>query len=376
MIKEINDFIKKSLGEGKAVNEIKESLLSVGWKKKDIERAIKEELPKQSMGEIPLPHQGSDGKHEIVHIFINIASFLLLGGVATAVGILYFQIIAKYIPDALTATRSYYSYTSQTRAVNYSVASLIVSSPLYFLGIWYWLKLFKKDANKSESRITKWITYIVLLITGGTIVGDLISVLYRFLEGELTARFILRALVVFVVAGLIFGFYFFERKMVQFKRDIPKNIFRAFFGVSLLILISGIILGIISTGGPGQERDRKFDNERAGNLSAIANGISNFARDNKRLPVGYEEMLNNTRYSYSVSDTTDPETGESYEYNILASNRYELCAVFTLSNNIGDPYQKTLSTWQIHDSGRVCKQQTVTYVNNIPPPEVPLPVFR
>ncbi len=57
------------------------------------------------------------------------------------------------------------------------------------------------------SGIRRWLTYITLFIAAGIIIGDLISLLYRFLGGELTLRFILKSLVAGTIAGTLFVYY-------------------------------------------------------------------------------------------------------------------------------------------------------------------------
>ena len=58
-----------------------------------------------------------------------------------------------------------------------------------------------------RSRIRKWLTYISLVIAGCTLVGDGISLVYNFLGGDLTTRFVLKSLVVAVIAGAIFTYF-------------------------------------------------------------------------------------------------------------------------------------------------------------------------
>ena len=61
--------------------------------------------------------------------------------------------------------------------------------------------------EKLESGIRKWLTYIALLIAAGTVIGDLITFLTFFLQGELTTRFVLKVLTVVAIAGSIFWYY-------------------------------------------------------------------------------------------------------------------------------------------------------------------------
>jgi high-affinity Fe2+/Pb2+ permease len=55
--------------------------------------------------------------------------------------------------------------------------------------------------------VRRWLTYIALLIAAGTVIGDLIAFLTYFLQGDLTARFVLKVLTVLIVAGSVFWYY-------------------------------------------------------------------------------------------------------------------------------------------------------------------------
>jgi uncharacterized membrane protein len=69
------------------------------------------------------------------------------------------------------------------------------------------LREVEKNPEKVESGVRKWLTYIALLVTAGIVIGDLITFLSYFLRGELTARFVLKALMVIAIAGSIFWYY-------------------------------------------------------------------------------------------------------------------------------------------------------------------------
>ena len=58
-----------------------------------------------------------------------------------------------------------------------------------------------------RSRIRKWLTYVSLVVAGCTLVGDGMSLVYNFLGGDLTVRFVLKSLVVAVIAGAIFTYF-------------------------------------------------------------------------------------------------------------------------------------------------------------------------
>lgn len=65
---------------------------------------------------------------------------------------------------------------------------------------------------KRFSPVRRWLTYLTLFVTTGTLVGDLTSLVYNVLGGELTLRFVLKVLVVGVISGSVFGYYLWDLK--------------------------------------------------------------------------------------------------------------------------------------------------------------------
>jgi hypothetical protein len=59
--------------------------------------------------------------------------------------------------------------------------------------------------------VRRWLTYVTLFLAAGVLVGDLITLVYNVLAGELTLRFVLKVLIVGAIAGAIFWFYLRER---------------------------------------------------------------------------------------------------------------------------------------------------------------------
>ncbi len=301
-------------------------------------------------------------------IFINFLSFLLLGIVATATGIIFFQVVNKYFSDVLFSNFS-------ASAIHYSIASLIVGFPVYLWALRFWFKSFAKAPEKIESRLSKWLTYIILLIAGGTIIGDLIAVIFNFLQGEYGARFLLKALIVLVIAGLVFSFYFLERKKIQYKKEMFSGLFWLVGSAAGFLAILAIVLGFLAGGTPYEARLRKFDLQRANDLQMISSAISNFAFENSRLPKDLIEIRDNPRYNYGAS-YGDPETNKSYDYKIIRPgvagtnnfvdvSEYELCATFSTSN-LNEPESGSsdlygYGKWAKHDKGYVCQQQVATF---------------
>lgn len=59
----------------------------------------------------------------------------------------------------------------------------------------------------------RWLTYMTLFLAASFLIGDFITLVYNVLGGELTTRFVLKAVTVAVLAGTTFGYYLSELRI-------------------------------------------------------------------------------------------------------------------------------------------------------------------
>ncbi len=370
----LQQHIEGRVRAGVGKEAIKEQLIAVGWSEDECDRAYAAALVATG---VPAPASEVRGVRgaSTFDIVLNFFSFILLGMVTAALGTLYFQVVNNYFPDKLTDVNNYYgsyAYERVVDAIYYAIAALIVAYPAYYLVIRLWFRRFREDEAKTESKLTKWLTYLVLLIASVTIVGDLVSILTTFLRGELTMRFFLKAFIILAIAGMIFGFYFLERKKVQYRQDIPRRTFQL-FGYSLTgIVVCGIALGFLVAGSPNEARMRGFDAQRASALSNIATCIHSYVNEFDRLPGALSDLDRSSEYRYMYcSSEKDPDTGVPYEYRVVKpltptgnvlEGEVELCAVFSLaSDEDGLAYRsRSDAKWYTHGAGRSCDVEAVS----------------
>lgn len=381
----VEQYVSEKLRAGADLDALKKTLLAVGWKEDSVDASIAKALVEAG---VPSPEgvtQGGGRRAAAVEVVVNIFSFILLGIIATALGILYFGIIDKFFPDPLAYG---YSYQSNSASVHYAIAALLVAFPLYVFALRLWFRRFREDREKEEAKLSKWLTYLVLLIAAVTIVGDLIAVVFNFLQGEASARFFLKALTVFSIAGTIFGFYFLERKKIQYKKDIPRTTFFSFgYAVGAFVLV-GIVLGFFAAGTPATERMRQLDLQRANDLRTLASCVSQYATDRNALPESLIDLETSSAYSWCASQRFDPVTREEYEYRVLKplsatsekgirEGIIELCANFDLvsQDEAATPiayYGDMRDKWATHPAGRTCEAETIIVKDSIV--ATPLPV--
>jgi len=344
---------------------ILEELLAVGWSEEESEGAYRAGLV---LSGVPVPSEGNrptlSRKSSTVDVVINFFSFILLGIIATALGTLLFATINKFLPDPLDLM-SVYTDASASSSIHYAISALLIGFPLYYVALRIWFRKFREDEGRVESNLSKWLTYLVLLITAVTIVGDLITVVFTLLQGEITVRFFLKALTILVIAGIIFGFYYLERRKIQYHLNIPQTIFQLFGrGVTGLIALS-VILGFIVSGSPTTERNRTFDRTRAEHLSSLSNCIENYAGTFGQLPASFADLKQTSQFSYCSGYMQDPETATPYDYRVVAPSRvdgavkvgeFELCANFAFASAVNADVlgYANNSVWNSHTAGKSC----------------------
>ena len=249
-----------------------------------------------------------------------------------------------------------YSYFG-SESISWSVATLVIFSPIFILLMWLLEKDYRIFPEKQSSGIHRWFTYITLFLSGLAIAIDLITVLYYFLDGqELTAGFLLKVLVLLVVAGSIFAYYVSD--VLGRLTSQSRKIWRIVAGV---IVLGSIITGFAVLGSPATQSLYKYDEQKVNDLMTINSEIVNYYDTKGVLPRTLADL---TASAYYIN-VTDSQTGKPYEYESTGENTYNICAVFNKSskdkNNISQPevlYQYGGVSWS-HPEGRHCFQQTV-----------------
>lgn len=253
-------------------------------------------------------HSAPSAKASAKDFFLHLGAIVALYTVVISFLNLVFKIINKAYPEIL----NYNYYWAGGSEISMPVATLIIVFPIFILLSHLVYKIYNENPAKKELGIRKWLTYITLFVAGIILVGDLVTVLYKFLDGQdLTLAFLLKALAVIIVTGFVFGFY------IQDIRDkVSQNQKKMWaIGAGIIILIS-IILGFSVLGSPQTQRLLRHDNQKIMDLQNMQYQIINNWQMNGSIPEKWEGMM------------TDSQTGKPYEYKKTGAMSFELCADF------------------------------------------------
>jgi len=200
-IEEARDFVRDSLAKGQSRESIEKALLDAGWPPAQVKRALGSYADTGFAIPVPRPHTQLSARHAFVYLLL----FSVLLVVAVQLGNLLFQLIDIGFSDPLD---NQYAFSGRQSAIRWAVASLVVAFPLFLFLSNAVGREIKRNPAMRLSGVRRWLTYIALFVAATILMGDLISLIFRFLEGDLSTRFVLKSLTVGMIAGGIFGYYF------------------------------------------------------------------------------------------------------------------------------------------------------------------------
>lgn len=285
--------------------------------------------------------------------FLHVGSVVLLYAGTVALLNILFRVINAAFPEV-----NQYGYYGSS-SISFPVATLIVVFPLFLFLTNMLRKGYAADPARKEYAVRKWLIYITLFVAGGVLAGDLVTLIYRFLDGqELTTAFLLKVFSVLVVAGSIFGYYLDDLKdrLVGNRRNIWRI-------AAFVLVVGSIVAGFSVLGSPQSQRMLRYDSQKVSDLQSIQWQLINYWQQKGSLPENLEGLVDPIS---GFSLPRDPQTKVSYEYKKTGTMSFELCAEFNKESSkdefsrvaYPEPIGKTPENWQ-HGAGPHCFERTI-----------------
>jgi len=278
----------------------------------------------------------------------------------------YVALVWDYINYAFPDPLQYYVDPYQS-GISWEMATLIVLAPLFLVLMWLIHRQIRQDPSRAGIWVRRWALYLTLFVASVTIAVDLIYVLYAFLNGtDITERFLLKALVVLLVAAI--GFMHFIADLWGYWEKFPARNRSVAYATATLVALT-IVAGFFIVGTPQQARLYRFDDQKVSDLQNIQSQIVSYWQAKRQLPMALSD-LGSAINNFSVPN--DPQSGTAYEYAVKGPLSFELCAAFnapTQGNTAaraapiapapygvkGTPLQ---DNWQ-HGAGHTCFDRTI-----------------
>ncbi len=194
------EFVREALSVGQSREHIRAALTEAGWSEHEIAESLASFATTDFTPPVPCPRPHLTARDTFIYLLL----FASLGFVASYLVTLVHSALDLKLPSS---TDSQWLNLYATRMIRFSIAVLVVSAPVFVWMTVYTRRQVSEDAGRRRSPARRWLTYLALLVAALVFLGDAVYVIFSFLNGEATTRFLLKALTVACVSLPIFGFY-------------------------------------------------------------------------------------------------------------------------------------------------------------------------
>jgi len=285
-----------------------------------------------------------------IHLLAVIALYVSIYGAL----ILLFQFVNLALPDPLDNQIDVHDY------IRYGVSMVVIFFPAY---AWAWRSI-EIDLGANPEKRWLWVRtcpiYLTLFLAGLLALSDLSFLVYFFLTGDLTSRFLLKVAAILAIAGAVEVFYLDALRREPGRMPLATRTFA--YAVSALAAAI-VIAGFAVAGSPGRARLARLDVKRLEDLAGIQRKIVEYWQSKAVLPASLDQLADNVS---GYSAPSDPVNGKPYGYRVAGVTVFELCADF----DTNDPdAARSLPRWSSteggvdttwnHPSGHACFPRTI-----------------
>ncbi len=339
---ELVGFVKEGLERELPRERIADILVRAGWPADQVRRALAGFADVESPIPVPRPAVSTRPREAFLYVVMFMALFVS----AYSLGAAVFGLIDTFLPDPAGLPPFVIR-----EILRFSVSALVVASPVFVFVTRIIGRGVEAQPSTRRSRIRQQLTYLTLFVASCVLVGAVTGLVYSFLGGELTARFVLKSLTVTAIAGGVFSYYLrdlrdTERAPRETRTPRRRDLLPALGAASVLV---AVVAGLVALGSPADQRLERLDARRAQDLDAISRAIDRYEATHERLPATLDELQRSSDVQVAIDD---PVTSEPYGYAAGEGTAYELCATFERATRErefprGRPFSR-------HEAGRHC----------------------
>lgn len=251
-------------------------------------------------------------------VFRHLLAIITLYLSAASFGMVVFSFIDRWFPDPLL-----FPAGANAGPLRWALSALVIVFPVYVLVSWANARAAMREPALRSLRSRRWLYHFTVFAAAVVIIGDLIALIYNFLSGDLTGRFILKVVAVLFIAIVVFAYYLWNLRREAMASADPRMRVLVFGVIAVVVVV--LIGGFVLAGSPFAERMRRFDERRVNDLQTIQWQVINYWQKKDRLPDAIDQLRDDIA---GFIPPSDPESGMPYGYRRLSPLQFELCALF------------------------------------------------
>jgi hypothetical protein len=193
-------FVRDALSRGQSKEAIAGALAAAGWPPEQARSALDAYADVAFAVPVPRPRPYLSAREAFLYLVL----FATLYVSAYHLVSLLFDLINRAFPDP---AQSVYAGVALGASLRWSTASVIIAFPVFLFVARYLGKELAGNPVKRLSAVRRWLTYLTLFVASVVLIGDMTTLIYKLLGGELAVRFLLKVLVAAIIAGTVFWYY-------------------------------------------------------------------------------------------------------------------------------------------------------------------------
>ena len=201
---DVDAFVREALAQGASRDAIENALTAAGWPAAQTRSALSGYADVDFPVPVPKPRPYLSAREAFLYLVL----FATLYVTAYHLGSLLFDLVNRAFPDPAATDHG----RLVTQSMRWSTASLITAFPVFVYVARHLGRELARNPAKRLSAVRRWLTYLTLFLAAAFLVGDMITLVYNALGGELATRFVLKVVVVAMIAGTIFGYYLHDMR--------------------------------------------------------------------------------------------------------------------------------------------------------------------
>jgi len=268
-----------------------------------------------------------------------------------------FGVITTAIPSPADSS---WEVEQAASSIRWGIAMVVVFFPTYLYLTRLIQRYRRESTNALYQPIIKWLVYLSLLLGGLLLLGTLVSVLYTFLNGDITLRFLLKAGIMCIVLALACFYYLKDAQGYWVKHETQSLLAG---GVAILIALIAIVAGFLSIDSPQTVREMRIDTEQVNDLRTIQFGIEEYLRATATTTAPASLAMIS---EFLPQIPSAPVNRPAYEYE-QTDTGFTLCATFKTQSTSNESIVSTggaiigAENW-LYSPGRTCFNRRIATV--------------